>query len=299
VEGRCKRRLQAAHLIGPAGTCTDVPTGPLTELSHCRFLGGHRHTRAIGSQKNAKLVHLRGATAVGYLVDRATASAASDATAMRRRATSQRRFCRREGGLSLRRSLHWPALVEIKDGRRAAATPRRVLLMQNADTRAKLSPPGPSSSALGARHTIHLPSPTSTAAADAFASAVLWSLFMESGKTCRRLSTNQRHVTMVTWVWGLKTSPRFGICLFWVILRLKIRAAPNKTRPPYGWFDGRKSGRHLNNPHRTPPHGLRVPKKSQIVLLSYNGPRIHELNRARGRTSLVVLSRSKSRIPRN
>jgi len=77
----------------------------------------------VPSQKNAKLVRLRGATAVGYWVDRATASAASYATAMRRRATSQWRFCRRLGGLSLRRSLHWPALVEIKDGRRAAASP--------------------------------------------------------------------------------------------------------------------------------------------------------------------------------
>jgi hypothetical protein len=45
-----QRRLQAAHLIGPAGTCTDEPTGPLTELSHCRFLGGHRHTRAIAKE---------------------------------------------------------------------------------------------------------------------------------------------------------------------------------------------------------------------------------------------------------
>jgi hypothetical protein len=50
--------------------------------------------------------------------------------------------------------------------------PARVSLTQHADTRAKLSPPGPSSSARGARPTIRLPSPTSTAAADAFASAV-------------------------------------------------------------------------------------------------------------------------------
>jgi hypothetical protein len=126
----------------------------------------------VPSQKNAKLVRLRGATAVGYWVDRATASAASYATAMRRRATSQWRFCRRKGGLSLRRSLHWPALVEIKDGRRAAAMHRRVSLTQHADTRAKVSPPGPSSSARGARPAIRLPSPTSTAATDAFASAV-------------------------------------------------------------------------------------------------------------------------------
>ena len=26
----------SAHMIGPAGTCTDAPTGPLTELSHCQ-----------------------------------------------------------------------------------------------------------------------------------------------------------------------------------------------------------------------------------------------------------------------
>jgi len=113
----------------------------------------------VPSQKNAKLVRLRGATAVGYWVDRATASAASYAIAMRRRATSQRRFCRREGGLSLRRSLHWPALVEIKDGRRAAATPARVSLTQHADTRAKLSPPGPSSSAHAPRSVYLRPHP--------------------------------------------------------------------------------------------------------------------------------------------
>jgi len=50
--------------------------------------------------------------------------------------------------------------------------PARVSVTQHADTRAKLSPPGPSSSARGARPTTSLPSPTSTAAADAFASAV-------------------------------------------------------------------------------------------------------------------------------
>jgi len=96
-----------------------------------------------------------------------TASVASSTTAMRRRAASQWRFCRRKGGLSLRRSLHWPALVEIKDGRRAAATPLCVLLTQHADTRAKIPPLGPGYSARGARATIRLPSPTSTAAADA------------------------------------------------------------------------------------------------------------------------------------
>jgi len=32
---------------------------------------------------------------------------------------------------------------------------------------------------------------------------------MESGKTCRRLSTNQREVTMVTWVWGLRDLATF------------------------------------------------------------------------------------------
>jgi hypothetical protein len=36
---------------------------------------------------------------------------------------------------------------------------------------------------------------------------------MESGKTCPRLSTNQRHVTMdvtmVTWVWGLSSAEKW------------------------------------------------------------------------------------------
>jgi len=56
---------------------------------------------------------------------------------MRRRAASQRRFCRRKGGLSPPAvTLARRALVEIKDGRRAAATPLCVILTPHADTRA-------------------------------------------------------------------------------------------------------------------------------------------------------------------
>jgi hypothetical protein len=33
-----------------------------------------------------------------------------------------------------------------------------------------------------------------------------WRLFMESGKSCRRVSTNQREVTILTWVLGLNPS---------------------------------------------------------------------------------------------
>ena len=49
-----------------------------------------------------------------------------------------------------------------------------------------------------------------------------------------------------------------------------------------------------------PPPRSTSPKKvpDRLAFVRFR-PRIHELNRARGRTSVVVFSRSKSRIPRN
>jgi len=162
VEGGWMRRLLAAHLMGPAGTCTDVPTGPLTELSHCRFLGGHRHTRAIAKYCEA------GAPPWG---DGRRLSGGSHHCLRRLLYHRHAATCGVPAAvlLSLRRSIHWPALVEIKYGQRAATTPVRDINTTRMHARAKRPPPGPGASARGARPTLRLPSPISTAAADAFA----------------------------------------------------------------------------------------------------------------------------------